>query len=1204
MSIRTLFNLEIERPIEPVVNYGTNAKREEALLTEVREYVTTAHIEERIEKLLEAVEDGANGNPNTEVGIWVSGFYGSGKSSFTKYLGMALDTNRQLAGRPFREQLADRLTLTLRQRLLTLTQRHPAAVVMLDLASEASGAMRLVHEELYRKVLQWADFSTEARTRDLELRLLRDGKLDAFKKRVPELPDAAGLSWAEVRDDPYSGIYVASQLAHEFYPARFPAADTLANTAELQIERGLDEDVATMLTLVRQKTGYQNVIFVIDEVGQYVAPVDDRITMLQGLAESLKRQGHALLIVTAQQTLTNDNPDAALNSAKLTKLLARFPMQLELKSGDISHIITERLLKKSAAGTTALHQLFEQVSQSLNHATRLQDVSVLRLPEFSRDRFVDLYPFLPQHFELMLRLLSRLATKHGGLGLRSALKLTQDMLLDTASGVAVADAPLGRLITLADFYRVLTLEIGRSLAYLTAAVDKARLVFGADSLMAEAAAAVAVLQIIEEVVPVTFVNVAALLQPDARHLRTPAEVKQALEELIAHVELPFALLNDQVRILSEEVKELETERNKLQPLAVDRLNLEREVLKELLPDTTRRTMLGGNRAVVAGLFWYPGADVLSPVAAGADPIQVVVTLLDPSEYQAQVSQLALRSTAPQEHNRLYACGQLPAGWNDQVRDLYRAGEIVRLNQHSARPGDEAQYVRSQQELTRRLLRDLGQKVRLSLESGSFIFRGSQTATRTEATTLPGALGKRLKDVTELTYEKYTLAGHPGAGETAVQFLQAKDLTTLPTQYDPLGLADANGAVRADHPALMAVADYLRRHLQADGRTLLDHFAAPPYGWSKDAIRYLVAALLRDGRVKLHTGGQSVSGSSPEARTAIGNTNGFNRITLRLADGVPSAELRNMAVHRLEELTDDTVSPTLNGINKAAREFFPGKLAQLAGLPSRLRAVQVPGPDRAEQVLTQVRSLLDGDDADVISRLGDPDNELVSNLGWADHLSRQLDEGLENTLRDLLPLRERLARLPDVVALTELRRAAADPLARLDELLTHDTFGGRTADLTTAHRQLVTALKAGVAALAKHQLDRLRQTATELRGSYTWNYLDVEAQTAIADALSDLALPYEQAHTGTLRDLEDLQNHGYSVEERLADLRRRVSEARPPAPPPSEVQEDGTPTPSVATPLRLRRRLTSADDLDQLIERLQRLRAGFVAGQAFEFDFED
>ncbi|QKG54893.1 hypothetical protein [Hymenobacter sp. BRD67] len=310
----------------------------------------------------------------------------------------------------------------------------------------------------------------------------------------------------------------------------------------------------------------------------------------------------------------------------------------------------------------------------------------------------------------------------------------------------------------------------------------------------------------------------------------------------------------------------------------------------------------------SGPVLVSGADVLSQVAAGADPIQVVVTLLDPAEYQTQLSQLALRSTDPQEHNRLYACGQLPAGWHDQVRDLYRAGEIVRLNQHSARPGDEAQYVRSQQELTRRLMRELGQKVRQSLENGSFIFRGSQTAARTEASTLPGALGKRLKDVAELTYEKYNLAGQPTAAEAAVQFLQAKDLTTLPTQFDPLGLADSNGAVRADHPALVAVADYLRRHLQADGRPLLDVFSGPPFGWSKDTTRYLVAALLRDGRIKLRTGGQDVSGTSTEARAAIGNTSGFNRVTLRLADGVPSAELRNKAAFRLEELTTETVSP--------------------------------------------------------------------------------------------------------------------------------------------------------------------------------------------------------------------------------------------------------------------------------------------------------
>ena len=1199
MSIRNLFNLTIERPIEPVVNYATNAQREEALLTEVQEYVTTPHIEDRIEKLLYALEDGASGNPNTEIGIWVSGFYGSGKSSFTKYLGMALDTDRQLAGKPFRERLAERLTPTLRQRLLTLTRNHPAAVVMLDLASEASGAMRLVHEELYRKVLQWAGFSSEARTRDLEMRLMRDGHLEAFKTRAKE---EAGTSWEELRDDPYFGIQIASSLAHEFYPREFPTPDTLATTAELRVERGLDEEVATMLALVRKKTGYQNVIFVIDEVGQYVAPSDDRITMLQGFAEALKNQGHAFLLVTAQQTLTNDNPDAALNSAKLTKLLARFPMQLELKSGDISHIITERLLKKSAAGTTDLHQLFDQVQQSLQHATRLHDVSVLRLPEFSRDKFVDLYPFLPQHFELMLRLLSRLATKHGGLGLRSALKLTQDMLLDRATGTPVADYELGRLITLADFYRVLTLEIGRSMGYLTAAVDRARQVFGVESLEAEAASAVAVLQIIEEVVPVTFANVAALLQPDARQLRTAALVKQALERLIDHDMLPFALLNDQVRILSEEVKELETLRNSYLPNGPERLTLEHEALKELLPDNTRRTMLGGNRAVTAGLGWFPNGENLTPVVAGGDPIQVVVTVFEPSEYQEQLRLLATRTTDPQERHRLYVCGQLPANWHDQIRDLFRAREIVRLNHLSTVKGDEAQYVRTQQELSRRLLDTLGRQLRQSLENGSFVFRGQQIACRSEGPTLLAALSRRLKEVAELVYEKYSLAGQPAATDTAAVFLQARDLTALPPQSDPLHLADANGAVRLDHPALVALSDHLRLHHQMDGKPLLDYFAAPSYGWSKDTTRYLVAALLRDGRVKLRTNGQDVSGTSTEARAAIGNTNGFNRVALRLADGVPSADLRDKAAHRLEDLTGDNVSPTMSSISQVAREFFPTKRNALAGLPSRLRAVQVPGDERAEDVLTQLHDLLAGDNAEVISRLGDPDNHLVADLNWADNLTKQLNLGLEATLRDLLPLRERLGRLPEVAALTELRRATAAPLAQLADLLTHDNFGGRVAELTTAHQHLHEALKAGVRAFAQHQAQQLTQAGTELRELYSWNWLDPEDQTAIGEALTALAAPFEQLRPGSLADLDELLNHGHTVEERLRGLRHRVSTAQPPAPEPAEVQDDTITT--GRPPLRLRRRLTSAADLDSLIARLQQLRGTLAAGQAVDLDFED
>ena len=83
-TIRELFDprREIDRRIEKVIQYGTTD--ENLLKQEIREYVATNSIEEHLMKLLDQIDEGMSGNEEHEVGIWVSGFYGSGKSSFTK----------------------------------------------------------------------------------------------------------------------------------------------------------------------------------------------------------------------------------------------------------------------------------------------------------------------------------------------------------------------------------------------------------------------------------------------------------------------------------------------------------------------------------------------------------------------------------------------------------------------------------------------------------------------------------------------------------------------------------------------------------------------------------------------------------------------------------------------------------------------------------------------------------------------------------------------------------------------------------------------------------------------------------------------------------------------------------------------------------------------------------------------------------------
>ncbi len=120
-----------------------------------------------------------------------------------------------------------------------------------------------------------------------------------------------------------------------------------------------------MLAIVRRHSGKQHVLFVVDEVGQYVSERKHLILNLQGLAENLKNigDGKAWIVATAQQTLTEDDPRAALNSPELYKLKDRFPIQIDLESSDIKEICRRRLLGKSADGEQALGELFDATAR-------------------------------------------------------------------------------------------------------------------------------------------------------------------------------------------------------------------------------------------------------------------------------------------------------------------------------------------------------------------------------------------------------------------------------------------------------------------------------------------------------------------------------------------------------------------------------------------------------------------------------------------------------------------------------------------------------------------------------------------------------------------------------------------------------------------------------------------------------------------------
>ena len=228
------------------------------------------------------------------------------------------------------------------------------------------------------------------------------------------------------------------QLAHEYYPDLFksPNAFNTESSALIWFE---DERVAEMVQIVREVSGKDHVIFVIDEVGQYIGSRPNLILNIDGLAKNLKAigDGKVWIFATAQQTLTEDDPRTALNSPELFKLAARFPIQIDLQSSDIKEICYRRLLAKSQDGEKKLGELFDSNGQALRHNTKLEDAKFYD-SEFDRESFINLYPFLPAHFEILLHLLGQLAKSTGGIGLRSAIKVIQDILIESKDNASAA----------------------------------------------------------------------------------------------------------------------------------------------------------------------------------------------------------------------------------------------------------------------------------------------------------------------------------------------------------------------------------------------------------------------------------------------------------------------------------------------------------------------------------------------------------------------------------------------------------------------------------------------------------------------------------------------------------------------------------------------------------------------------------------------
>ncbi|WP_223278078.1 BREX system P-loop protein BrxC [Nostoc sp. 'Peltigera membranacea cyanobiont' 232] len=1157
-TIQSLFSSTrpIDRQIEKVIDYS--AQDEDRLATEISEYEITDNIERCYRRFLDVFSEGVRGGRVTETGIWVSGFYGSGKSSFTKYLGFALEGERKkVRGKPFLELLSERFVNrnTIQAELLTLVRQHSTVVIFLDLGSEqlSESAATPVSTVLYWKVLQWAGFSKEKKLAQLELTLERQGKYAEFQQLYR---DTHNKEWEEIHNDPLLGVSRAAEIVTQVLPKEFP---TSKNFRELRFDLAdnLRDRTSEIINLVRQRTKCENILFLLDEAGQYVAPRGELILNLDGMARNFKElgEGKVWIIATGQQTLNEIVEKAAYNSAELNKLRDRFPISIHLDASDIREITYRRLLTKPADKEQLLKDLFATHGQAVLTHTRLTQ-TVLYKNDPNATTFAQLYPFLPQHFDLLLELIRTLARSTGGVGLRSAIRVIQDVLIDKsrvlpANTPKLAERPIGVLACVDDFYNTLREDIGKVYPHVVSGADKVVRIFSDDAIAHRVAKAVAALQPIDTF-PRTAENIAALLYPELGSPSLLDDVQQALKRILNEKEC--GLIEDPQAggyvFLSESVRPLRDKRTSHIPTSNECFRIKEEIVKQIFQDqpSTRLDNVKEVKAIVKLEH--------KSVVGRDETIDFKLEFVDAGVFSNRRTELMAETNSRRElKNSIVWLAKSDNTVDELLQEIARSEWVVReIDERADDKGDVAQFLRAERRSGDRNRDEVAKKIERLLMEGTLIFRGKPTPVSEAGQTLNTGAQAVLADAAKEVFQLHHLAAIRPSTDIAAKFLSVERLDRITEQLDPLRLVTKKGSntrVNVNHPALAEVLRVFRAKLdesgsgRLQGNFLQDFFSADPYGWTKDTVRYLFAALLTSGEIELHypKADGPLRTPGPLAVEAMKNTMEFSRVGVSLRDSKPSIEALERAAQRLEQLFAVEIVPLEDYISRAVQKQMPEVLEQIAELPVRLRLLDLLGEQKAKELQASLTDILRGDASNATALLGSQNCTIPDDIQWAKQIVNLLNNGAETEFKAARSLLHNLDEFKALFPKQVLELSSQGNREAIYNVFHSERFQENLPELRRAVRELTGQLEEHYTTEVTEYKHDLQKALNRLELEPEWVKLADEQRTHIADRLQ-MDFPEQIDGQNPVRSLQVILTRRLGLTGLVEDLRRQIQQSVP------------------------------------------------------------
>lgn len=1009
MQIKEMFKGDIERKINGVVQ--VEQEKEDVIKQEVKEYVVTSELKKHYTQFFNEYSESFS-EPTDNVGVWITGFFGSGKSHFLKMLSYLLE-NKEVDGKKttdyFREKFDDELSFMNIQKCVEV----PTETILFNIDVESSGqkddtAVLRVFSKVFYDHLGF--YGNDLKLAKLEQYISKIGKMDAFKEAFENIN---GEPWVDTRsnfsffeDDIIDALVETGIMSQTNAEHWFDGSESY----DISIAQLVDE----IKEYVDTKPKDFRLLFMIDEVGQYIGTNTSMLLNLQSLIEKLGSvcRGKVWIVATGQEAL---DEMIKVRTDEFSRIMARFAIRLSLTSSSVGEVIEKRLLTKTDEANTVLDNVYENNENVLSNLFTF-DTEVKDLKGYSsEDEFARVFPFVPYQFIIMQKVFNEIrkhghAGKHQSSGERSMLNGFQE------SAQRIEEKNELTLVPMYAFYDTLHSFLDTSVRSVMERAEKAA--EEGNGLTVEDVDLLKLLYLVRYIDDIkSNIENLTILMADSINVDKIELRQQVIESLDRLQKHNYIGRNGEIyQFLTDEEQDIAREINNQ---SIDAANVISKVCTIIFDDiyTTKKYRYTKNGYNYDFDFIKSVDNQNHGNSNGEMKLKFVTEANDDS------SELRL-ITESKGYEAICKLSEEYSIFSD-IENALKIEKYIRQKNVSQLAESTQTIINLKQKEARRLIGDAKEHISDAILHGKFYIDGDQK--NISGNNAKSVLDNALETLVEHTYDHITDIEEPVSNDADIR-------------------AILNGNVgmegmEANQAACDNVYSYLEtkyeQKMPITMATLQGRYQSIPYGWKEIDIAAIVARLIQAQRVTVKHSGQTIQPNDNHLVDYLRKKSEIGQTNISIRETIPARKMKQVKDILKDYFDIMDIPADEDGLVNCIVEHFNNEKENLEGMQKNNDSAVHPGASEIEEALSYINKVLLAKDdnialVNIICELGDDlldskdvmrdvENFYASQIKLYDNASKKRLNVItyeRDYLYDIPVVREAVDQITDIIKITD------------------------------------------------------------------------------------------------------------------------------------------------------------------------------------------